>query len=263
MTGPEICERLLSDGKERNVQLGILPSENAIADRMLARSVELKDAYDELWAKLGNPRSLNVALELFLSAAAFWNPEKLSQAGADRLQIEELNEQIAETADRLAALWNRRSSLNETSGFTSGTHYHICNVIEAASTRNYHFQYEVQKPLAVLRMRYDLKYWPTIEGILLELASNSADADVEATDSAMAAGTGASRASLADYFKVLMYSIEENSVRQYGVLPRDFKLTDRTLATLANCSLGLGPDELVDETYVKRFRQRERDLNKV
>ena len=46
------------------------------------------------------------------------------------------------------------------------------------------------------------------------------------------------------------------------VLPKGFKPTDGTLASLANCALDLGPDELADSTYVKRLRQRERNGGK-
>jgi len=42
-------------------------------------------------------------------------------------------------------------------------------------------------------------------------------------------------------------------------IPAELKLTDATLASLANCVLDLGPDELVDSGYVKRFRQRQRE----
>ncbi|HRK23036.1 MAG TPA: hypothetical protein PLX06_14555, partial [Fimbriimonadaceae bacterium] len=64
--------------------------------------------------------------------------------------------------------------------------------------------------------------------------------------------------SKADFFKALFAAIDENSANSYGQLPRDFKLTDRTLASFANCALDLGPDDLVDDAYMKRLRQRER-----
>ena len=85
---------------------------------------------------------------------------------------------------------------------------------------------------------------------------------MEATDPLTAAATAASRPSRADFFKALFASIEENSARNYGLLPTGFKLTDGTLASLANCTLDLGPYELTDSTYVKRLRQRERHGDK-
>ena len=94
------------------------------------------------------------------------------------------------------------------------------------------------------------------------LAADAENAGMEATDPLTAAATMASRPSRADFFKALFAAIEENSARNYGLLPKGFKPTDGTLASLANCALDLGPDELADSTYVKRLRQRERNGGK-
>ncbi|MFX9150183.1 hypothetical protein ABTN49_19345, partial [Acinetobacter baumannii] len=53
-------------------------------------------------------------------------------------------------------------------------------------------------------------------------------------------------------------AIECNRQKEYGFLPNDFKLTDNTIATLANCALALEPKEMIDGLYVKNFRSRER-----
>ena len=121
------------------------------------------------------------------------------------------------------------------------------------------FQSYVQEKLDALRGQFDLKYWPSLGDFMRELASDAEKAEMAATDPLTAAATAATRPSKADFFKALFASIEENSTENYGQLPRAFKLTDRTLASLANCALDLGPDELVDEAYVKRLRQRERN----
>ena len=145
------------------------------------------------------------------------------------------------------------------SGFSSDTHYHVCGVIETASQQNYLFQSYVQEKLGVLRGQFDLKYWPTLGEFLQEIASDAEKAVMEATDPLTAAATAAARPSKADFFKALFAAIEENSAKNYGQLPKGLKLTDRTLASLANCALDLGPDDLVDDAYMKRLRQRERN----
>ena len=94
------------------------------------------------------------------------------------------------------------------------------------------------------------------------LATDAEKAMIAATDPLTAAATAAVRPSRADFFKALFAAIEENSAKSYGQLPIGFKLTDRTLASLANCALDLGPDDLVDDAYMKRFRQRERSGTK-
>ncbi|WP_459198362.1 hypothetical protein [Ralstonia pseudosolanacearum] len=260
MNPQQICEDILLEGKQYNIEHHILPSENAVADRLLARGIELKDAYDELHGKLhARPPALQVFLGLVLSTAAFWNPQKMQEARTARSDLSNVNRQIARKAAELATLLEQRTDLHNTSGFSTETHYHAIDVIESASRGNYLFQTYVQEKLDALRGQFDLKYWPSLSDFMRELASDAEKADTEATDPLTAAATSAVRPSKADFFKALFASVEENSAENYGQLPRGFKLTDRTLASLANCALDLGPDELMDEAYVKRFRQRERN----
>lgn len=259
-TPQQVCEDLLLEGKRYNNEHHILPSENAVADRLLRRGIELRDAYEELHDKLhARPPALQVFLGLVLSTAAFWNPEKMQEARAARGDLANVNQQIARKAAELSMLLEQRSDLHDTSGFSSDTHYHVCNVIEAASQHNYLFQSYVQEKLSALHSQFDLKYWPSLGEFLQEIASDAERAVIEATDPLTAAATAATRPSKADFFKALFASIEENSAKSYGQLPKGFKLTDRTLASLANCALDLGPDDLVDDAYMKRLRQRERN----
>lgn len=264
-TNPQqICEDILVQGRRYNIEHSILPSENVVADRLLARGIELKDAYEELHDKLhAHPPALRVFLELILRTAALWSPDKIREARTAREDLVRVNQQIARKAAELANLLEQRSDLHNTSGFISHTHYHICEVLEAAAENNYRFKSYVQERLHALRFEFDLKYWPSLSDCLRVLASDAEDACLEATDPLTAAATVATRSSLADFFKALFAAIEENSAEHYGKLPSGFKPTDNTLASLANCALDLGLDNLVDGPYVKRLRQRERTENQV
>lgn len=256
----QICENILIGGRRYNIEHRILPSENALADRLLARGIELTEAYDELHDKLhAHPHAQQVFLGLVLSTAAFWSPEKIARARAARGDLGTVNQQIAKKAAELAGLLQQRSDLHNTSGFSAGTHYHVCEVIEAAAKSNHLFTSYVQERLDALHGQFDLKYWPSLSDFLLELASDAEDAVMEATDPLTAAATVASRPSRADFIKALLAAIDENSERNHGQLPNDFKVTDNTLASLASCVLDLGAEDLVDGPYVKRLRQRERD----
>jgi len=255
----QACEAILREGISYNVEHEILPSENAVANRLLSRASELAGAYQELHAKLdSHPPALKVFLDLLLSTAAFWNPESIAEARAGRARLAEVNRQIASKAEDLAELLDERSELHNQSAFWSNTQYHVCQVIETAAHDNHLFDYYVRDELRALRGRFDLKYWPTLGAFLSVLARDADDAEMEATDPLTVAATTAKRASLADFFKALFAAIEENSARHHGFLPTKFKITDETLASLVNCALGLGPDDLVDGAYVKRLRQRER-----
>lgn len=263
-TSPQrACEDILRDAMRYNIEHDILPSENAIVDRLLARGTELKEAYQELHDKLHrDPLSLKVFLDLLLSTAAFWSPEKIAESRNARVALANVNRQIAGKAAELAELLERRTDLNNTSDFSSDTHYHVCDVIEAASEHNYLFKSYVKDRLDALQGQFDLKYWPSLSQFLQVVASDAQSAEMEATNPLTEAATEATRPSRADFFKALFAAIKENSADKYGQLPKGFKLTDGTLASLANCALGLGPDNLADGAYVKRLRQRQRDSGK-
>lgn len=253
----QICELILVEAKTYNIEHCILPSENRIIDRLLARGPELSAAYKELHGKLHqHHKALDIFLELLVNTAAFWNQEKIAEARTARNDIIVINRQIARKAAELGKLLQQRSDLNNTSNFRSDTFYHICDVIKAASKHNSRFKVYVEKKLDVISTQFDLKYWPTLWDCVQELAFDAETASTTASDPLTAIATSASRPSLADFVKALLEAIEENGFHNYGLLPKDFKITDNTLASLVNCSLDLDPDSLVDGPYIKRFRQR-------
>ncbi len=106
--------------------------------------------------------------------------------------------------------------------------------------------------------RYDLKYWPQLSEIVEEMAIDASNANIVASDPLTDAATESQRNSLSDFFKALFAHIEE-SIELNDILSTDFKLTDESLATIANCSLNLDIEKIVDAPYVKRLRQRIRD----
>lgn len=253
-----VCEEIVRSQRASNIEGEILPSETAILDRMLDRRVELVEAYRELYRKLAKrPHALENFFGVLTSTAAFRNPAKIAEARNGRSRLVEVNEEIAELAWDLAALLDERDTLHNNSGFSCNTHYHICDVISAASSGNYLYGSWVQERLEALTCRFDMKYWPSLGTVVQTLATDAEDAAPRADDPLTAAAT-TGRASRADFFKALLAAFEENRTGRWGQLPIGFKLSDSSLASFANVALGLGADELVDAAYVKRLRQRER-----
>lgn len=254
------CEEILFEAKRLREDNKVWIDEVEIIDRLLARRLEMASAYQELYTKLDRrPHALERFLELLLSTSALWNPEKNAEARAERERLQAVNLKIAEKASELAVLLEERERLHNDSAFWSSTQYSVAKVIEVAAEGNCLFGLYVQRELSALRREFSLKYWPTLSEFVWVLAHDAENADVEATDPLTAAATKALRSSLADFFKALFAAIGENGAEEFGDLPHGFRLTDATLATLANCALDLGPDNLVDSGYVKRLRQRERE----
>ncbi len=255
----QLCEAILREDINYNIEHAILPSEIAVARRLLGRRTELRDAYAELHGKLQHvPRALQAFFGLVLSTAAFWNPQEIAQARAARDELVKVNRAICAHASELAQLLQQRSDIQNTSGFSTETHYHVLGVTIAAAAENYLFDSYVRPTLDALRSQFDLKYWPDLSTCLQVIADDAAKAAPQALDPQTAAATSASRASLADFVKALFAAIEENGAHNHGPLPPAFRVTDSTLASLVNCSLDLAPEDLVDSTYLKRLRQRER-----
>lgn len=258
--GRQACERILRAEQAYNTEHGILPGENEISERLLRRGLELADAYEELHDKLHrHPNALQAFLGIVLSTASQWNPEKIAIARTARDELAGVNRQISIKAAELARLLDQREILHNTTDFSSSTHYHVLEVIEAAArSQNPRFTVHVKDRLYALRTQFDLKYWPTLSDFVSELATDSEASDPKASDPLTAAATASTRPSLADFFRALFVGIDENSAHLHGQLPLQFKVSDATCAALANCALDLGPDDLVDGPYVKRLRQRDR-----
>ncbi|MFP5085573.1 hypothetical protein [Acinetobacter pittii] len=255
----QACEAILLDKKARNIQANILPSENIIIDRLLARNGELRDVYSELYSKLGKDLlALRRILELIVEITFSHNPDQVMKSRSAQKQLNEVNQQIAVKAHELADLLESRSELINTSDFTTPTHYHIGDVIREASRSNPHFRSHLQAELKLLQGRFDFKYWPQLHELMRVIAEDARVALPTAIDSITEAATSGERASLADYFRALFEAIECNRQKEYGFLPDDFKLTDSSIATLVNCALPLEPEEMIDGPYVKNFRSRER-----
>jgi len=256
----QVCEDVLRADKAYNIENAILPSENRIIDRLLDRRLELVETYAEIHEKLHRrPHGINAILGVVTSVAAFWNPGMIAEARSARTRLGEVNRKIAGLAREMTALLEERDEIGNTSGFASETHYHIVDVIDAASSENGFYRSHLKGELKPLCHRYDLKYWPSLAAVVQVIGEDADLAGVSATDALTRAATTGSRASQADFFKALFASIEENSGGGYGELPRGFTLSDNSLASLGNCALDLGPDELVDGAHVKRLRQRVRD----
>jgi hypothetical protein len=255
----QICEAFLLEEKRYNTENHIWPSQNAIIDRLLERRVEMLDVYSELLKKLPKREiALESVLGLVLSTAAIWSPQKIAKVRDQRAELSEINQIIATKAAELADLLEKRDVLQNLGGFYSDTHYSICKVIEDASERNHLYQFYVHDKLSQLYGQYDLKYWPSLAKCVKEVAADADTAIVEAVDSITAAATSSSRHSLADFVRALFAAIEENVQAIHSGFPEGFKLTDSAIATITNCALDMGADELVDASYIKGIRQRQR-----
>lgn len=204
------------------------------------------------------PLALKGFFDVLLHTPVAWNLDKIREARNARKELVTLNEQISTAASELAALLTRRTEVKEYSGFSCDTQYHVLDVIAEASEHNHLFDWHVKESLDKLHYQYDMKYLPPLSSFIDTIRINADRAEVVASDPATAATTESRRSGLADFLKAFAARIRDNSVRQHGFIPDDFKLSDNTLASLVNCVLNLDADDLINASFIKRFRQRQR-----
>lgn len=257
------CESLLRTMMEDLEARHIWPNVRGIIAGMLKRRIELADVYEDVHAALAKtPRALYGFWDAFVHAADGWNPEKNRAARQARDQLVGINTRISELADQMAALLDRRDELHNHSGFSSGTKYHIMDIVHEASEHNYQYESYVKDELERLQNQYDLKYWPKLAEVVQAIGDDAARAEVTAYDEVTAVATESRKSGRSDFVKALLAHIDDNKVRACGFIPNNFALSDSALASLVNCGLDLNVDELVDADFIKRFRQRQRQAQR-
>ncbi|MFL9812912.1 hypothetical protein D7241_06610 [Stutzerimonas sp. VN223-3] len=253
------CESVLRADLTYNKEHGIWPSTNRVIERMLGMRHDLGKAYQELYKQLhSHERALDSFLDMLVYLPIGWSPEKAIKARQDREELVSVNSRIASLATQLGGLLSRRTEIEETSGFSSETHYHILNVMKDAAEHNHHFGFYVEDELDGLYNQYDLKYWPTLSDFAEALAADARDAIVVADNPVTAAATESRKPGLTDFLRAYYSKLDERSMKQGGLIPDTFRLSDSALASLLSCVLDLGPEKLMSAEAVKRFRQGER-----
>jgi hypothetical protein len=253
----QVCEDFLQDTICTNTQRGIAPSETAVAQRMLSRGEELRRFYGEIYPRLNHDGiTWKHMLDCALYVGRFWTPEDIAERRAGRKELEDINKAIAHQANALADLLERRAELCEQSGFGSGSHHAIHEIIDEASARNGHYQSWVREPLQLLGGRFDQKYWPSPSECFRVIGEDAARAIIVADNDVTEAATYSKRPSKADSLRALLANIEQRRGEYLGAVPRAFELSNAALADLLNVLLDLSADDLVNDDYVKTQRHR-------
>ena len=233
----------------------ILPTMLKVIDRLKERESEMESVYNELSFLHG--RQKYFFIDMVLSGAGFWNPEKAKEYREGRDRLANINRQISELALDLSELMEEREELQNHSGFSSNTYYDICDVIADAAKQeeNYHYSSYIHEEIEKLSMQYDLKYWPSLQGIISSIGLDAENAQVEANNSLTKVVTSSRKSSLSDFVKGFLNEIREKTEDDM-LFPTDMTISDNSIATVVNCALGLDSDNIIDSSYIKNVRHR-------
>ncbi|WP_240947015.1 hypothetical protein [Dickeya zeae] len=158
---------------------------------------------------------------------------------------------------QLEMMLRRRSDiLNRSGSFSIDRLVRLTDYIDEAGRENGLYRNYIHPRLDELN-GFDLKYWPDIADLLQVLGSESTE--VHCLDDATEAIVDSRRASLTDFFKELFSRLNDISDGSFWGLPSGFRLSDSSTATLCNVLCNRQPEQIIDEGYVKRLRQRFRE----
>lgn len=251
----QILKEKLSDWRD-----GTVPVWNStwpVFERLITRHDEMKNVYAELKEKNVSDQRLWVLLEQCIFAGAFATESNHAALRADHRELQMLSEEISCAAIRLEMMLRRRSDiLNKSGSFSIDRLVRLTDYIDEAGQENGLYRNYIQPRLDELN-GFDLKYWPNIADLLQVLGCESTE--VHCLDGATEAIVDARRASLTDFFKEFfrrMHDISDDSL--YG-LPIGFRLSNSSTATLCNVICDRLPEQIIDEGYIKRLRQRFRE----
>ena len=255
----QTCEDILKEHFEYCEEKQIYPKWLTLAREILKRRHEMSDVYWDVYKQVGDDKRATYGfIDALQCTVCAWSPADNSQMRSARSRLQSINEQITDKAEELALLLQERSNIENKNSISSDTHYHIASVIERASTENYLFNSWVKDELAQLRSRYDMKYWPSLHDVMLEISDDASNATVSTNDTITSAALQSSRSSLSDFCRALFERVLGEAQQPHHLLPIDFHLKDATWATLINVLLGLPPEKIIDAEYIKGVRQRER-----
>jgi hypothetical protein len=251
------CEDILKDLVSDYEQKAIHPDMKMVAKRLLNRSPEMVGVYNEVCSKLKNCyQETHDILKLVLAKAAQYEGGAVRNARDDQKRLKENYEKVAHLALELADLLDERRELYESTEFSRTTHRDIVKVIDLAARNNSYYSSWVKEPLLALRARFDWRFWPELSEVMREIASDSFHAEVRTDDPIVAAILTSNRKSKTDFLRALLHGIAEFKEDNRGSLASNFRLSDKSLASIMNCALDLDSEDLEDAQSVKRARQR-------
>lgn len=256
LNAQNVCENILRDEIKYNIDNKILKGSVIVGERLLERGVELSDAYLEVYNKLHQtPYAIKAFFESITSSLRIWSSEEIAEERNNLKRLEEINKKIASISNDLANLLDERSVINNNSAIRSNTYCHICDAINAAGNRVSLYKLYVQEEVKHLCREFPLKYWPSMSDILRVISLDASQAEIIIDDPVTEVALQSQRGSNADLVRVFLADLEGFKKENMGLLPDDFKLTDKSVASFINCVLDLD-DILMCEDYVKGVRNR-------
>lgn len=238
-------------------------SDYAVIKRLLERYSELEPHINVMYQTLTIPQ-MNRLIGLVIDAVAFGNENEVEEVRNTPKELKAINGKIANLAFELAEQLDKRTQLHERTSFTSNTHYALFKLIEDAGRSNYLFEDYLKESLRNTVGPYDLRYYPSISQIVIQLGIDAQNALIETSSELDLIITRTERPSNADQVRAMLealqFSQENDGDACYFRLPDDFELSNQAIATFVNVAFDISFDKLVDDIQVRNAKRKYKQL---
>lgn len=234
-------------------------SDYAVIKRLLERYSELESHINIMYQTLTIPQ-MNRLIGLVIDAVAFGNENEVEEVRNTPKELKAINGKIANLAFELAEQLDKRTQLHEKTSFTSNTHYALFKLIEDAGRSNYLFESYLKESLRNTVGPYDLRYYPSISQIVIQLGVDAQNALIETSSELDLIITRTERPSNADQVRAvleaLQFSQENDGHDCYFRIPDDFELSNQAIAAFVNVAFDIPFDKLVDDIQVRNAKRK-------
>jgi len=243
--------RYLNDELEYRKEKEVLPSEQAVINRLLERHAEMRPVYEWMLKNLYikkwdiNKYQWQVLLDVLINTAAFSSPDKMKKKRDALYDARQTLVDISDKAEELASLMDKYMDMRERycltcpAGFSDPLDL-LDSTATAGPPGNLNcFQYRsmVKDKIDNLRYRFDTRYYPSVSEMLEYISVAAYEHVVEADDRIDRVVLEHRNTSAADVYRAFYALISDNTHLRY--LPSEFKMPQELVATAITCALGL------------------------
>lgn len=243
--------RYLNDELEYRKEKEVLPSEQAVINRLLERHEEMRPVYEWMLKNLYikkwdiNKYQWQVLLDVLINTAAFSSPDKMKKKRDALYDARQTLVDISDKAEELASLMDKYIDMRERycltcpAGFSDPLDLLNSTATVGPSGNLNCFQYRsmVKDKIDDLRYRFDTRYYPSVSEMLEYISAAAYEHVVEADDRIDRVVLEHRKTSAADVYRAFYALISDNTHLRY--LPSEFKMPQELVATAITCALGL------------------------
>lgn len=240
---------------DENKESSIYPMWDKISELLQKRNHDINEFFEEIESQLDkNPIAIRTILERILDLSSRLNLDEMESKKNIKREVEGINKELFVYLEKVSMLLKRKEILCEKNGISDTSESNILSLILDTSKNDFRFQSLVKPDIEKLRYNF-IGYLPNLVNIFEQLKDSIQDSNVQFIDNIIEDALSRHKSiNLTNFVRCLYNVLNENKVKNYGLIPDDFEIKDKNMATLVNCVLNLEVEEMVDSGFIKNVR---------